>query len=224
MSHIEHVLYKTHIPYIGVPTNNLLIEEMMKRRIILLIAVSFLLFYSAVFAGECGNFPGRDFESKENQAFKGLYENENYKYSVTIPKGLTGHSSPPDYPQHGFGVVVNWNTHAYIMFDSSANSVEYKTTKEALNSHLTSLRDYGAEIISIKTKKTQLGNHPASRTEIHYRCSKTQENRIKIVVKSLRENRALLDTASIDTTTDRIKADLPIFEKMVSSWRVTGKY
>ena len=176
------------------------------------------------FASECGNIPDRDFESKENSAFNGRYENRNYMYAVTIPNGLTGYSSPSPSPQHGFGIVLDWGAHAYIMFDSSANSLEYKSTKEALSDHLKWLSDEGAEINSIKTKKTQLGKNTATRTEIHYTCSKTKENRSQIIVFSIRENRSLLDTASIDTTTGRIKADLPIFEKMVSSWRVTGKY
>jgi len=64
-----------------------------------------VLMYSAAFAGECGNFPDRDFENKENLAFKGPYENGNYMYAVTIPKGLTGYSSPSPSPHHGFGIV-----------------------------------------------------------------------------------------------------------------------
>lgn len=155
----------------------------MKRAINHLIAVVLIqiVFSSATFAAECGNFPAPDFESKENSSFKGRYENPNYMYAVTIPNGLTGYSAPPDSPQHGFGIVIDWKTHAYVMFDSSANSLEYKSTKEALSNHLKSLRADGADVKYIKTKKTQLGRNPATRTEINYSCSKTKETRIQIV-------------------------------------------
>lgn len=196
----------------------------MKLRIFPWITLIVVLMYSAAFAGECGNFPDRDFESKENMAFKGLYENGNYMYAVTIPNGLTGYSSPPDSPQHGFGIVLDWNTHAYIMIDSSANSFEYKSLIEALEKHISYLREDGTAIKSIKTKKIQLGKVPATRAEIHYSCSKTKEERVQVVVISLRAKRALIDIASLDTTVNRIKSDLPTLEKIVSSWRVTGKY
>jgi len=110
------------------------------------------------------------------------------------------------------------------MIDSSANSLEYRSSKEALSDQLIWLREAGAEVKSIKTKKTQLGKIPASRTEIQYSCSKAKEERVQVVVISLRAKRALIDIASLDTTKDRIKTDLQTLEKIVSSWRVTGKY
>jgi hypothetical protein len=82
----------------------------------------------------------------------------------------------------------------------------------------------GADINGVNTKNTHLGKIPATRLEIHYTCAKSNQSRVRAMIISLREQRALLDTASLDTTKDRLKSDMTVFEHMVSSWKVTGKY
>ncbi len=179
---------------------------------------------SAMGSGECGQFPDPSFEGPQNAAFKDRYENLIYMYAVTIPKGLTGYSSPPPSPQHGFGIVLSWEPRSYLFVDSSANSLDYKHEKEALENHLRYLKGEAGSIVSRKISRSLLGKAGALRQEIHYKCPGSSEERVQIMVISLRTGGSLVDMVELDTTATMMQRDLGVFDRIVKSWRITGTY
>ncbi|HUJ17134.1 MAG TPA: hypothetical protein VL197_04000 [Nitrospirota bacterium] len=197
----------------------------MKRKLLtLFVSILFLTAIQTSEASECGKFPDKGFEGPDMSAFTGQYSNPNYLYGVTIPKGLVGHSSPPSYPQHGFGIVLSWDPRAYIFFDSSANSLEYKTLDEAIKDHIKYTEEKASKILSTNISTGALGKVTAKQLTVHYTCKEDPTERIDIAILSLRSNNSLIDSAELTTTTDRLRGDLKIFEEMTKTWHTTGKY
>lgn len=195
-----------------------------RKLILLLIPLLLLTSFRICEASECGMFPEKGFEDPDMSAFRGKYTNPNYLYAVTIPHGFVGHSSPPPNPQHGFGVVLSWQPRAYIWFDSSANSLEYKTVDEALKDHIEYLREKASQILSTKISSATLGKKAAKKLTIHYTCKKDPTKRIHITIISLRSGNSLVDSAGLTTTIDRFSEDLKVFQEMTETWHTTGKY
>jgi len=175
-------------------------------------------------ASECGMFPDKGFDDPDMSAFKGTYTNPNYLYAVTIPKGLIGHSSPPPNPQHGFGIVLSWEPRAYIFFDSSANSLEYKTVEEAINEQIKYTKEKASKILSSNISNGALGKVTAKKLTVHYICQKDPTERIDIAILALRSGNSLVDSAELTTTAARLNEDLKIFEEMIKTWHTTGTY
>jgi hypothetical protein len=174
----------------------------------------------AIEKGECVPFPPPGFDGPSTSSFIGNYTNPNYFFTVTIPKGFVGHSAAPPAPQHGFGIILSWETHSYFWFDSSANSALWDDEKEALRDILDKLRSSAQEILSAHESRTILGRQPARKQVVCYVCKgHPSEKRIQVIILSLK--RGLVDEAGLLTTSDRFAADYKIFMATLATWHAT---
>src|SRR5436190_16144964 len=111
----------------------------------------------------CGNFPPKSFSGQGVPKHTRSYSNYVYGYSVKLPTGLTGYSTPPPAPQHGFGIVLSWKPRVYIYFDGSYNAFEAKDVREIEQMHLKWVAEKSAQVVSVKKYAHYLGRLPARR-------------------------------------------------------------
>ncbi len=182
-----------------------------------------LLIAFCFFAGNnhCGNFPEKPFADSENYKWTRRYLNYVYGYGVNIPKGLTGYSDLPPSPQHGFGIVLSWESRAYLYFDGSYNSFEAKNTKELEQLHLKWLEEESGQIISIKKYKTRLGSLTARRYVAERKC----KNKAGIFIEdnTILLHKGIVYSACLLTTQERYASDKAVLEKMLRTWRLTHR-
>ena len=170
---------------------------------------------------------------EENAEFVGRYENYVYGYSVEIPAGMVGLGAPPPAPQHGFGIDLDdprstaWIRgtefpKSYIYVDGSYNSMEYERLEDAVNSHLSFLREKGREVYEQVPRESRLGELPAVRVITQYEQDGVDMVSDKIIAFRAGEDGevSVVYTLGLSTPDAKYERDRPVLEEMRASWRL----
>jgi hypothetical protein len=186
-----------------------------------LIMLLILLGLGSVSAGgnssKCRNFPPPMFKDASNSKFEGHYRNCNYAYSVTVPHGLTGYSSPPPNPQHGFGILLSKKPSVYLWVDGSANSLGWQSLDEAMQARIDGIKGLSTKIIETKKANTTLGGLPAVRFTVKYQCSNTVLTEDYFIAMDAKKQIVYeIPLAAPETKYGEFKM---ILEKIADSWR-----
>jgi hypothetical protein len=147
---------------------------------------------------------------------RGRYTNFDYAFSVLVPAGMMGATSPAPNPQHGFGInLINptttfWTMQegmpgAYLFVDGSYNSAELASLEDAMQESLKFLNEqYGNSRLLSKTP-TRLGGLRALRFVASY--GKSDE---KMIVYSI----------ELTTPASRYARDKSLVAQIQKSWLV----
>jgi hypothetical protein len=173
----------------------------------------------SILAGDntCGSFPDRDFGGPDMPKHTRIYANSIYGYSVRIPNGLAGYSSPSPTPQHGFGIVLSWEPRAYISFDGSYNAWGAKNVSELQEIQLKWVAEKAAHVVSIRKYRWRIGPLSARRFVAHHRCNQAKGTFIEDTTIAL--HRGIVYTATLLTTKERYQEDKVVMERMMRDWR-----
>lgn len=163
--------------------------------------------------------------SDENTKYQQKYTNEEYGYSVEVPKELTSVASPPPAPNHGVKIVLpqhadNQNG-AYIWTDGSYNVGELRSSRQAVNEIIESRRG-DAENFSVNaTTQPRLQDLEATRVVLQYRNKNSKETVIEDITSAIREGQGegVIYTVGLVTEETRYERDKQILEQVLKSWR-----
>src|SRR3954466_10856658 len=111
---------------------------------------------------------------------EGRYANFNYAYSVLVPKGMVGVTSPAPLPQHGFGINLlnpssgSWSEkaswpNAYLWVDGSYKALMWNSFQDVIDEHLRWKQEKYHRVRLIRRDTTHLGRLPAVRFVTAYR-------------------------------------------------------
>ncbi|MBD0369931.1 MAG: hypothetical protein ICV60_03690 [Pyrinomonadaceae bacterium] len=124
---------------------------------------------------------------------KGKYDNYEYGYSVVIPEGLQGISSPPPMPQHGFyidlfatGVSDNPRITVFAMY----NIFSWSSLDDAVKASIDSFKKDKIEFVILEQSLTKLDNVPAVRLVTRHEDLKSGESVIAAEIMALRKDRS----------------------------------
>ena len=194
-------------------------------KLVILLTIAIGLFHSDALAAtnaSCGDFPAPGFDAPDMARFVGEYTNPNYGFSVHIPDGLVGHSSPAPMPQHGFGVILSWEPRAYIFFDGSytieTDASATPSVDQVQAQALGWLRGESARIISVHQTHTRLGSLPARRHVVYRSCENRSDVFVVDEVIALRGG--ITFTAALLSVRQRYSNDRRIFERFLRTWRL----
>lgn len=165
-------------------------------------------------------------------AVEGLYSNDDYGFSVLVPEGLVGCREPAPLPNHGFGIDLTerscrWVVNAkndiypksYLDIDASYNGLEWESADDAIKFHISSLKDTGAENISLKSRtSTRLSKLAAVRFVIQYVVS--GEAKVEEVVIAFRQekNADIIYTIDLTTPANHCSEDGKVLADIQRAW------
>ena len=152
---------------------------------------------------------------------RGRYENGVWKYSVVIPDRMTGRSPVLYAPQHGFGIVIEPAPQSYLVVDGSANSLEYKTARDAANGWIGHFQEREQSVRSSRVSDTYLERLEAARAELRYACGSSEYEAVGLF--ALSPDRAVVYEINLYAVPQRLSQDLSVFDRVVKSWRYRGR-
>lgn len=168
---------------------------------------------------------------ERDAVFKGRYENYVYGYSVEIPDGMVGLGAPPPAPQHGFGIDLDdprstgWIRgpefpKSYVYVDGSYNSLEWERLDDAVNSHLSFVREKGHDVRVQVRQETRLGGLPAVRVMAYYEQDGLGMVSDAVVAFGTDEDggASVVYTLSLSTPRWKYERDRPVLEALMKGW------
>lgn len=163
----------------------------------------------------CGGVPEPGFDQPPNPAHTGRYTNSVYRYALTLPNGLTAHSSASG-PERGIGVVLSWTPRAYLQVDA-VYDVFYDISAE--NVHR---RDLGTirlhdRVVADQSQIWMLANSSGGRylTDAQCRGDPQIYRHDDVIVMRNRE----IYRISLQTTPERYDQDVKLLNELLKSWR-----
>ena len=166
----------------------------------------------------CRWLPIAGFEDPSMASHTGVYVNSVYRYKVSIPAGLIGHSSPPPAPNHGFGILLGQRGDGYIWVDGSWNSLEYESSEKAAHEGMEFLEDRGTAISRSKMNPWKLGGFQATRLTVWYRCPDSPDVFVTEQLFALNQDKSMIWVVGLDTKQSRYEKDFRVFESILKSW------
>ena len=168
-------------------------------------------------------------EADNDVSVTGRYTNFNYAYSVLVPRGMMGATSPAPMPQHGFGInLLNpassaWTEEkgwpqAYLWVDGSYNALLLTSFEEVINEQLKWTRDDYSHVRLIGTAPTRLGRLPAVRFVMAY--GNSGEEMIEDQIVSFRRESDIIYSLSLRTPASRYDQDKRLIAEMQRTWLV----
>lgn len=154
-------------------------------------------------------------------SYKDAYFNPNYGYSIVIPKGLTGTSSPPPAPQHGVRIVLSTQPETYIWADGTYNAAEYGSLGEAVDAELELLKKVEIETEVLKRVPMTLQNLQAVQLVVRYKNLTSGETMIQnliIAIRNRKEETGIIYELGLRTLEASYAEDNKIFEQMIRTW------
>jgi len=158
---------------------------------------------------------------------EGRYANFNYAYSVLVPKGMVGATSPAPLPQHGFGINLlkpssgslsekgGWPK-AYLWVDGSYNSLMWNSFQDVINENLRWKKGKYNLVRLIRRDTTHLGRLPAVRFVTAYRDA--GEEMIEDQIISFRHQGDIIYSISLCTPESRYDEDKRWVVEMQRTW------
>jgi hypothetical protein len=170
-------------------------------------------------------------EAGEGAVFEGPYENYTYGYSVRIPADMVGLGPTPPAPQHGFGIDLDrprsiaWMSQpgfpkSYVYVDGSYNSLEWTSLADAVDSHLSFLREKGRDVRVQLKDQTRLGGLPARRTVALYAEGGVEMVSDEIIAfrRDADGEASVVYTISLSTPRSRYERDRPVLKALRDGW------
>lgn len=199
------------------------------RAFVLLVALSPVLLvscYNIDTSNEpIGNYSGTQTPSVVTQAtpqsehiYSGLYQNNHFGYSVEIPAGLKGKSSPPPSPENGFVVFLGTHDSATVSvfaelrpFDANQKAIAEEVQRNYLEI------DEGFHEVEKRT--FLLGHSPAVRFDF------VSNTRSVTRIISLRRcpglETEIMYSVEMTTNLNRGSESKRLFDSILASWQMT---
>jgi hypothetical protein len=153
--------------------------------------------------------------------FTQTYSNETWGFSLAIPANMTAYSQTSP-PYHGVWFVLGQPPHGSIIVSGEANSLEFKTPRDAARDHIRLLRNEGKKINSTAVTTVNLAGLRAARMETHYSCGGDPVTYAEVYVAAFSPKRDPLYEIVLLTTLERLRDDRPVFERVLRSWKFIG--
>jgi hypothetical protein len=133
---------------------------------------------------------------------------------------VQGYDDPDAATHHGFGVVTGDKPKSYILVDGRANSLEYRTARQAGDQFVRYLRDEGKAIESVAVKRSRLGSLPAVQVVVTYTCRRMQY--IAASSFALSPKKDLEFQVTLYAEAKRFERDRVVFDQLLTSWTYNG--
>jgi hypothetical protein len=169
------------------------------------------------------DFPPQGFASSARVNFRGRYANDVYRYAVVIPKGTVGSNAPPPAPQHGFGLTLGARNASYVLVNGEANSFEYASATAAAQGTIRSLQRSMKIVKSTVISSSRMGGLDAAVVTVTYACPGSPEEFVLTSHVALSPDRRAVYEVALYAHASRYEADLPIFRRLVESWRYLAR-
>jgi hypothetical protein len=186
------------------------------------LAAAFLVAPSESKAQNC-SFPPKELTQGQSRAYRGLYENKAYGYSVEIPTDLVGHDGVNPFYQHGFGIISGGDPHSYIVVDGDKNSLEFASPADAATRFLKFLSRHGSKVDSSKITESQLGELKAALLVATYTCPGSAERYVRASMVAISPDKSNLYEVTLYARSDRFALDRAVFDALVKSWKHLGE-
>ena len=161
------------------------------------------------------------------RAYEGVYRNDTYRYSVTLPRGVVGRGSAPPNPNHGFSIELSvgnkaagvyGGTDSLVWVDGSyvpEDGVETLTDAVHFASRIME-RSLDAKLQTESQTETSLGGLKAIRVTWHYDLRKVQMIQQEIIAL----NGGYMYTLGLRTTPARGSGDTRLFDAIASGFSI----
>ena len=124
-------------------------------------------FWSA-WGAECKPSPPQ--WSEDDVDVDGTYTNCVFGYSIAVPQGLVGRTHVDARPQHGFTLPLSTQPEAHIEVVGEHNSVEWPSSEAMAADRLRLSTESAEQVYRVTTTKALLGEVPAIRQTVVFRC------------------------------------------------------
>ncbi len=162
-------------------------------------------------------------------SIEGRYANFNYAYSVLLPRGMVGLTSPAPNPQHGFGInllnptSVSWSEqdgwpNAYLWVDGSYNAMMWNSFDDIIDEHLRWQKEKYHRVRLIRRDATRLGQLPAVRFVMTY--GDDGKEMVEDQVVSMRTQSDIIYSISLRTPLSRYGIDKRWVVEMQRTWLI----
>lgn len=188
---------------------------------LLLILVGYTARPDHIHAAGCNEFPPSSFEDDPTLVrLEGRYINDAWGYTIEIPRGLVAKSSPPNHPQHGFGILLSRRPKGYIWVNASPNTLEWKSLRQAADAHISWIKEGSANILKIERYRTNLNGFPALRLIVRYECpTRTMIDEYFIAIDS----RQIVYTIALSADAEKYSSYKKILAKIARTWQLRGR-
>lgn len=163
----------------------------------------------------CRNVPPADFDRAPSRALTGPFDDAPYGYAVTIPAGLTAHSSP-DNPAPGFAVVLSFEPRAYLRVDASYD-VFYDISAAAVQRRDVQGVRLHDKVLAAQISEDALAGERAERARLRFQCPGDAQLYLldSLIVVRNREIYRL----ELQTVPARASQDEALLQALQRSWR-----
>ena len=162
------------------------------------------------------NLPPVFSKQKHLTEHTGYYRNYTYGYSIVIPEGLVGKSSPLPMPQHGVGILLSMNPIGYLFVDGSYNSVEWKSSEKAAEEHIEFTKNESEGIISVQKNNLLFNNIEATRILVKYKCPNADMYRDMFIFI---DNRGIVYKVVLRSVEKKYNDYKKIMDQVIDSWK-----
>lgn len=154
----------------------------------------------------------------------GRYVNNDYGYSMMIPDGLHGLSSPASSFRHELLIKLPAESPIQLSAHSAHMYATRQSFNQLANQILGELRTSSSDLLILLRYREQLGTSPAMRLVVSYTDTNTHQT---IVEERIIARRACGDSnapeimyeLTLRTRRERYDQDRRLFETLIASWR-----
>lgn len=155
----------------------------------------------------------------------GVFSNEEYGYTVTIPKGIVAVSPPSPYPQHGFRVPLLDQPESQIWVEGAYNSAMYLSSRNAVEQDLTYLQEETKGVEITKSEQTSVQKMDATRVVARYKSEPDKTTMIQDVLMALRRSTdpdepEVIYTIRLRTPESRYSSDRKIVDALIATLKL----
>jgi hypothetical protein len=182
----------------------------------------FILIIAAVSFTPACDGPPRELLQKPRREYRGLYLNQAFHYSVTVPKGVAGYDTVNPLYQTGFVVVFGDQPQSYITLFAEPNSLEDASSGDVAKREPDYLRRKGKTIKSASITSAHLGRLPASRIRLTYACQGSTERHVQVSVFALSPSKSIVYEISLYANAGGYAHGREVLSQLLKSWKYTG--
>lgn len=168
----------------------------------------------------------RNAKSDVSRTYKGVYRNNNFGYSASIPLSLKGVVEVPPTLEGGILITLSADFEHYIWLGASHNTARYNSLAWATNAHLEWLKNEGAKVLTFTRRPARLGSLRAERLIIKYKSPGSDATRVQdlvLAIKFEKDEVGIVYQIEMRTTQSTYAKDIEAFNQIVRSWRPTAK-
>lgn len=159
----------------------------------------------------------------EEKTYSGKYRNDNYGYSIQIPKALVGKSEVPPTLEHGIQLTLPSGSESHLWVGGDYDHARFMFLKWVARARLDWLRNAGIEVLTVNRRPARLGGLPAERVRITYTAPESGQmiQDLIIAFRTDREGSKILYQVEMTTAASTYQQDRDAFNQIVRSWRLT---